>query len=208
MTDTKTKPTTASTPSQPSAKTNGHASSGKAITVSRPVQPTQAAAKPAPAPTPPPKAPPAKPERPAAHTVKIERAQASLQPLTQASKAIFDSAKGLTSGELNILAAWITLESRRKSTGVAPVTDFGMGDTVLMKNAQHQKHVNKTGVIVELRKIRCFVAVEGDREKAYALLADCELVRRAGAKSVELATEPEGKPVELAAEADAGAVAS
>lgn len=131
-----------------------------------------------------PKEPKPKKEKPVratpAHMTKVDRFAATLPSMNDDVNRVFTAAQELSTSDLNVLAAHISLEARRRSTtasGSAPT--LAVGDRVRIVAGNQPKWIGKEGVITLQRRIRTFVKFDGVAKPQYFFTSDCELIESA-----------------------------
>lgn len=112
-----------------------------------------------------------KPKR-AAHMSKLERAEAKLPPMTgMAHQEYNDIIVNFSRGEIAALALWLQHYNRAAATERAVSAKLEIGDQVTITGGD-PKWIGKTGTVSEVRRIRCFVEVEGVAKPIYLFTSD------------------------------------
>lgn len=70
------------------------------------------------------------------------------------------------------LAAHIRYMADQAARASKPSQPLQVGDAVIIARAQHPRYAGKVGIITDLRKVRAFVSVPGERIEAYAFVTD------------------------------------
>lgn len=131
----------------------------------------------------------AKPQRTQpAHMAKVDSFRASLPPAVGGVNNILESAKKLSTGDLNILAAHISLEARARATATAGEIKLEKGNAVRIVSGRETKFIGKEGVVSRVNRIRCFVTVPGFTNDVYLFNSDVELLEQ-DAKTLDISEE-------------------
>lgn len=128
-------------------------------------------------------------EKPA-HMAKVDSFRNSLPTPSAAVTAILESAKSLSTSDLNILAAYVGCEARARQTVGATTAKLNVGDKVRIVSGQATKFIGKEGVITRCQRIRTFVQVPGFEREVYLYNSDVEVLEPA-TKTIDL-TEEDG----------------
>jgi hypothetical protein len=125
-----------------------------------------------------PKEPKPKKEKPAretlAHMAKVDKYAASLPTLSESAQAVFTQAESLSSGELNVLSAHISLLARKRATASASNVKLREGDRVRIHSGIDTRFIGKEGVVTRCQRIRIFVRVPGFSKDAYLFASNVE----------------------------------
>ena len=144
-----------------------------------------------------PKEPKPKKEKPVretpAHMAKVNRYAESLPSLSTAARAVFDQAETLTSGELNVLSAHISLLARKLATASAAAVKLQENDRVRITSGNDTRYIGKEGVVTRCQRIRIFVKVPGFSKDAYLFASNVELIEAAKIDVSEDAPESTSK---------------
>lgn len=127
-------------------------------------------------------------EKPA-HMAKVDSFRATLPPASKDVNAILESAKSLSTGDLNILTAYIGCEARSRQTAGATTAKLNVGDRVRIVSGRETRFIGKEGVITKCQRIRTFVNVPGFTKPIYLYNSDVEVLE-AASKTIDL-TEDE-----------------
>jgi ribosomal protein L24 len=134
-----------------------------------------------------PKEPKPKKEKPVretpAHMAKVNKVKASLPPMSESAKAIFDQAAQLESlSDLNVLATHIAFLARERATAASNEVTVRTGDRVKIVSGSDVRFHGKEGEVVRTNRIRIFVRVPGFEKEAYLLRSNVELLESAPSK--------------------------
>lgn len=97
-----------------------------------------------------------------------------LPQLSGSAKELADmiAEAGLQPALLAGLAAHIRYMADQAARACKPSQPLQVGDAVIIARAQHPRYAGKVGIITDLRKVRAFVSVPGERIEAYAFVTD------------------------------------
>jgi hypothetical protein len=103
-----------------------------------------------------------------------EKRANSLPVLSVSANEVVDliRAAGLNPVELAALAAHTRHMADAAARSEAPAIKLNIGDAVIIARAQHPRYAGKVGIITDLRKVRAFVSVPGEKIDAYAFVVD------------------------------------
>jgi len=103
-----------------------------------------------------------------------EKRANSLPILSEGAAEIieFIRSAGLNPVELAALAAHTRHMADAAARSEAPAIKLNVGDAVIIARAQHPRYAGKVGIITDLRKVRAFVSVPGEKIDAYAFVVD------------------------------------
>lgn len=111
-----------------------------------------------------------------AHMAKVDKYAASLPTLSEAARSVFTQAESLSSGELNVLSAHISLLARKRATASATTVKLQEGDRVRIHSGIDTRFIGKEGVVTRCQRIRIFVKVPGFSKDAYLFASNVELL--------------------------------
>lgn len=126
-------------------------------------------------------------EKKTAHMSKVERAEAKLPVLdTMAQQEYNDIIVNFPREQIAGLALWLQHYNRVKATERSLDAKLNVGDQVDIIGGD-PKHVGKTGTLVKVQRIRCYVEVPGVNKPVYLFTSDVSPVT-----SIILSTGTEG----------------
>jgi len=115
------------------------------------------------------------PRQKVAHMSKVERAASKLPALQpNVLQGYNDIITNFSADQISALALWLQHYNRVSATQKALTAKVEIGDTVTIIGGD-PKWFGKTGRIVEARRIRCFVEVEGANKPVYLFTSDVKL---------------------------------
>jgi len=126
------------------------------------------------------------PRQKVAHMSKVERAASKLPALQpNVLQEYNDIITNFSADQISALALWLQHHNRVSATQRALTAKVEIGDMVTIIGGD-PKWLGKTGRVVEARRIRCFVEVEGVSKPVYLFTSDVKHV------TVDVATGTEG----------------
>lgn len=112
------------------------------------------------------------PRQKVAHMSKVERAASKLPALQpEVLQEYNDVITNFSADQISALALWLQHYNRVSATQRALTAKVEIGDTVTIIGGD-PKWLGKTGRVVEARRIRCFVEVEGANKPVYLFTSD------------------------------------
>jgi transcription antitermination factor NusG len=119
-----------------------------------------------------------------AHMKKVERAAAKLPPLNDSAQLLFSEAVGnFSADQLTAIALHLQHHNRVMATQRAVSTKLEVGMQVRIIGGD-PKFVGLTGTVDEVRRIRCYVSVPGQKNRIYSFTSDVEVVEAQAAQEV------------------------
>lgn len=111
-----------------------------------------------------------------AHMSKVDRAAAKLPKLLNFAQSVYDDViVNMGAEQLNALAQHILHYNRVKATERALGAKLEVGQTVRIIGGD-PKALGKVGTVTEVRRIRCFVELEGASKPVYLFTSDVETI--------------------------------
>lgn len=107
-----------------------------------------------------------------AHMAKVRKAAAKLPALSDAAQEAFNTISSkLSPQDVFTLNAHLQLHVRELQTKAALEANLTLGDKVRIVNGA-ARYIGCVGTVTELRRIRCFVTIEGVDKPAYLFTSD------------------------------------
>jgi hypothetical protein len=123
--------------------------------------------------------------RPPSYLAKIERMEAALPSQSKSTQAATALIAQLNDADLAATIAHAMFMQKRRGVVAAAIevtTALEVGQTVMIMSGP-AKHIGKTGTLTEVRRIRCFVEVEGSNTPVYLFTSDVKLTDQEEASS-------------------------
>lgn len=124
-----------------------------------------------------------------AHMAKVTAFRNTLPTPNADVEMVLKAAEELSTGDLCILASWISVKARERATLNASSTKVSIGDKVRIISG-NTKFIGKVGEVTRCQRIRLFVTVEGFSKEVYLFNSDVELLDvQADTKTIDLTEE-------------------
>lgn len=120
---------------------------------------------------------------------KIDKLRAKLPVLDSTLVDLPERFSALDSQQLLTVRSYLDFETKRRSALEAAhvreaVPTLEVGDKVLINYCLNSKFVGRVGTVTNVRRIRAFVEVPGERAQAYVFISNLEKVGNVEASSV------------------------
>lgn len=137
-----------------------------------------------------------------AHLVKVQKFINNLPQMSEEATTVFNTAKTLSTTDINVLVAHLTAETRIRGVNASSSTsgkvDLKVGDAVQVVSGNQTKFIGKTGTLTRVQRIRCYAKFDEYEKEGYFFLSDVELVSRPAsivnnAPETEIVDEEQGE---------------